>query len=162
MRAIDIAWDTDGDADVLAELPKEVSLPDGLDFDDIGDWLSDEYGFCHEGFRLAPDAPAFEIDADAGWLMPEGYSVRAFYLGNANNLKDVCRLLYDEDVPLQAAAMAGAKYPATALFLVSDTGREGRCLGEQQALMDKWHAMYKSMLRDMSARAYGGKGGRHG
>lgn len=54
------AWDTDGDKEVFDSLPQEVVLPDYLTpsnyegkeefLDDVSDWLSDEYGFCHFGF----------------------------------------------------------------------------------------------------------------
>lgn len=38
-------------------LPEEVEIPDsvGTDEDDISDWLSDEYEFCHKGFTLDTD-----------------------------------------------------------------------------------------------------------
>ena len=37
----------------LVDLPVEVELPEDLtDEEDISDWLSDEYGFCHDGFEL--------------------------------------------------------------------------------------------------------------
>lgn len=50
MYAVDIKWDTD-DEDV--DLPDIVKVPDDLtDGEDISDWLSDEYGFCHDGFAL--------------------------------------------------------------------------------------------------------------
>ena len=50
MYAVDIKWDTD-DEDV--DLPNVVKVPDNLtDGEDISDWLSDEYGFCHDGFVL--------------------------------------------------------------------------------------------------------------
>ena len=72
MRAVNIKWDvtdetedmTKEDMDeILSTLPTEVEIPDNLidnneDFDedyyysDISDWLSDEYGFCHDGFEL--------------------------------------------------------------------------------------------------------------
>ena len=72
MKAVNIKWDvTDGAEDmtkedmdeILLTLPTEVEIPDNLiddnkDFDedyyysDISDWLSDEYGFCHNGFDL--------------------------------------------------------------------------------------------------------------
>lgn len=63
MRAINIEWDiTDDDLtkeeqeDVLAELPTEVEIPDDLeDEDEISDWLSDEYGYCHNGFEIEED-----------------------------------------------------------------------------------------------------------
>ncbi len=50
MYAVDIKWDTD-DEDV--DLPNIVKVPDDLiDGKDISDWLSDKYGFCHDGFAL--------------------------------------------------------------------------------------------------------------
>ena len=59
MKAVNIKWDTDGDMELLEELPTEVEIPDYLItddkddlLDDISDWLSDEYGFCHFGFEL--------------------------------------------------------------------------------------------------------------
>lgn len=38
-------------------LPEEVEIPNsvGTDEDDISDWLSDEYEFCHKGFTLDTD-----------------------------------------------------------------------------------------------------------
>ena len=37
-------------------LPEEVEIPKELtDEEDISDWLSDEYGYCHEGFTLSTD-----------------------------------------------------------------------------------------------------------
>ena len=59
MKAVNIKWDTDGDMELLEELPTEVEIPDYLItddeddlLDDVSDWLSDEYGFCHDGFEL--------------------------------------------------------------------------------------------------------------
>ena len=58
MKAVNIKWDTDGDMELLEGLPTEVEIPDYLItdeddlLDDISDWLSDEYGFCHDGFEL--------------------------------------------------------------------------------------------------------------
>ena len=68
LRAVNIKWDvTDGAEDmtkeemdeILSTLPTEVEIPDYLTtddeddlLDDISDWLSDEYGFCHDGFEL--------------------------------------------------------------------------------------------------------------
>ena len=55
-RVYDIDWDTDGeDVDLPNEI--EVNVPaEVVDYDDvndyISDWLSDEYGFCHNGFLL--------------------------------------------------------------------------------------------------------------
>ena len=67
MKAVNIKWDvTDGAEDmtkedmdeILSTLPTEVEIPSYLItdeddlLDDISDWLSDEYGFCHDGFEL--------------------------------------------------------------------------------------------------------------
>ena len=59
MKAVNIKWDTDGDMELLEELPTEVEIPDYLTtydeddlLDDVSDWLSDEYGFCHDAFEL--------------------------------------------------------------------------------------------------------------
>ena len=59
LKAINIKWDTDGDMELLEELPTEVEIPDYLItddeddlLDDVSDWLSDEYGFCHDAFEL--------------------------------------------------------------------------------------------------------------
>ena len=59
MKAVNIKWDTDGDMELLEELPTEVEIPDYLItddeddlLDDVSDWLSDEYGFRHDAFEL--------------------------------------------------------------------------------------------------------------
>lgn len=58
MKAVNIKWDTDGDMEVFDELPTEIEIPDYLVtdeddlLDEVSDWLSDEYGFCHDGFEL--------------------------------------------------------------------------------------------------------------
>ena len=62
LKAINIKWDTDGDMEVLNELPMEMIIPDKLEemykkekeyaLDEISDWLSDETGFCHDGFEI--------------------------------------------------------------------------------------------------------------
>ena len=37
----------------IMELPTEVEISSGLfDDEEVSDWLSDEYGFCHAGFEL--------------------------------------------------------------------------------------------------------------
>lgn len=60
----DIKWDTDGDMKILRKLPvweippqEEDNYTDNGNFDeddfldDVSDWLSNTYGFCHGGFR---------------------------------------------------------------------------------------------------------------
>lgn len=42
-----------GALDDFMNLPSEIELPKEIEDDeDISDWLSDVYGFCHEGFEL--------------------------------------------------------------------------------------------------------------
>lgn len=51
-KAIDIMWDIDyADEGIL---PKEVLIPkDMLHEEEISNWLSETYGYCHQGFSLA-------------------------------------------------------------------------------------------------------------
>mgnify|MGYP001140758447 CR=1 FL=1 len=56
MRATNIKWDTDGDMEVLKQLPTEMEIPkDITDEKEISDYLSDETGFCHYGFDLVDE-----------------------------------------------------------------------------------------------------------
>ena len=67
MKIINIKWDTDGDKELLKILPTEIDMTEEFDFeeyeidgefekeqllDDISDWLSDTYGYCHFGFEI--------------------------------------------------------------------------------------------------------------
>lgn len=62
LKAINIKWVTDGDKEVFNELPTEMVIPDELEemykkdkefaLEEISDWLSDETGFCHDGFEI--------------------------------------------------------------------------------------------------------------
>lgn len=53
MKAVNIQWDTDGDQELLKELPIEIDIPDGMDDEDeISDYISDVTGFCHYGFEI--------------------------------------------------------------------------------------------------------------
>lgn len=50
MKAVNILWDVDDEKD-LEFLPEEMELPDGMtDMEEISDYLTDETGFCHNGF----------------------------------------------------------------------------------------------------------------
>ena len=56
MKATNIKWDTDRNKKILEYLPKEMEIPSGMyDLDDISDYLSDETGFCHDGFFIEYD-----------------------------------------------------------------------------------------------------------
>ena len=53
MTATNIKWDTDGDKELLNQLPQSVEIPEGMaDVDEVSDFLSDAYDFCHAGFDL--------------------------------------------------------------------------------------------------------------
>lgn len=63
MKITNIKWDTAGDMKILKSLPKEIDITDEFDvndyeddedklLDDISDWLSDTYGYCHFGFEI--------------------------------------------------------------------------------------------------------------
>lgn len=53
MKAINIKWDTDGDMKLLEQLPTAMEFSEGMmDEEEISDYLTDETGFCHEGFDL--------------------------------------------------------------------------------------------------------------
>ena len=55
MKAVNIKWDTD-DTDYIddepIDLPSEMEIPEGVDVEDVGDWISDQTGFCHYGFEI--------------------------------------------------------------------------------------------------------------
>lgn len=51
--AYDLFHHSPGTLDDFMGLPSEIEIPPRLKEDeDISDWLSDEYGFCHRGFEL--------------------------------------------------------------------------------------------------------------
>lgn len=53
MKASNIKWDTDGYSPKKLGLPKTVDIPKGIyDLDEISDYLSDTYEFCHQGFKI--------------------------------------------------------------------------------------------------------------
>lgn len=38
--------------DNLFDLPEEITVPECVEEDEIGEWLSDEFGFYHDGFEI--------------------------------------------------------------------------------------------------------------
>lgn len=58
-KAYNIKWDTDGATMKECGLPRSVVIPDGVANEDVGDWLSDEYGYCHDGYMTN-----FEMEED--------------------------------------------------------------------------------------------------
>ena len=67
-RTIKVKWDTsDGDLDFTSAedfadvaLPELVILPSGIDEEDISDWLSDNWGYCHFGWSYHSDETTTE------------------------------------------------------------------------------------------------------
>lgn len=54
-KAVNIDWDADG----CADLPTEIILPKGIglnDLEEAGDYITDQTGFCHNGFEVEPYA----------------------------------------------------------------------------------------------------------
>lgn len=54
MKITNIIWDVD-DIEDLEYLPTEMDIPDWIDTDDddrISDYLSDQTGFCHKGYKI--------------------------------------------------------------------------------------------------------------
>lgn len=49
-KAYRIKWDTDGASLKECGLPTSVIVPFYMDEDEVSDWLSDTFGFCHDGF----------------------------------------------------------------------------------------------------------------
>ena len=48
-------------AEILG-VPEDVAIPEGIyDPEDISDWLSDEYGWCHAGFSIGCDTKEEDI-----------------------------------------------------------------------------------------------------
>lgn len=51
MKATNIEYDVENEK-VKNLLPKEIQIPDWVDEDGVGDYISDVTGFCHYGFVL--------------------------------------------------------------------------------------------------------------
>lgn len=74
LKAINIKWDTDGDKKVLQDLPTEMIIPVDLEEDyysdmkgimeDISNWLSEETGFCHDGFEIVKEVTKESVEED--------------------------------------------------------------------------------------------------
>lgn len=50
MLITNIIWDTDNQENI--DLPTELNIPDNIAYNDIADYLSDEYGFLVETYCL--------------------------------------------------------------------------------------------------------------
>ena len=55
LKAINIMWDVDDKMD-LKHLPTGIIIPEGMtDEEEISDYISDETGFCHDGFEVVKE-----------------------------------------------------------------------------------------------------------
>ena len=50
-KASAIKWDTDGASLKECGLPSSVTIPYVKDVEEVGDWLTGVYGYCHDGFK---------------------------------------------------------------------------------------------------------------
>ncbi len=79
---------SDVDKIELLDLPDEVLLPDGLSsLDDVSDYLSDTYEFCHDGFTLDYD---FSIQSLKDEIQNETNPQRLQNLSNLLSLVEEC------------------------------------------------------------------------
>ena len=105
LKAINIKWDTDGDMEVLNELPMEMNIPDKLEemykkdkeyaLDEISDWLSDETGFCHDGFEIEKELTKEDLKEWQMKIMKEKfwqYILDNFTIDN-DGRKMICNIL---------------------------------------------------------------------
>ena len=105
LKAINIKWDTDGDMEVLNELPMEMIIPDKLEemykkdkeyaLDEITDWLSDETGFCHDGFEIEKELTKEDLKEWQMKIMKEKfwqYILDNFTIDN-DGRKIICNIL---------------------------------------------------------------------
>lgn len=69
MKAVDIDWDVDYE-EQREFLPTEIEIPDDIEDDEIGDYLSDVTGFCHNGYRL-----------ERKLIVPCNICIKRFYRG---------------------------------------------------------------------------------
>ena len=105
LKAINIKWDTDGDMEVLNELPMEMIIPDKLEemykkdkeyaLDEISDWLSDETGFCHDGFEIEKELTKEDLKEWQMKIMKEKfwqYILDNFTIDN-DGRKMICNIL---------------------------------------------------------------------
>ena len=59
-RLVEVKWDTNGDLGIWHDpldcgLPEVVDVPGDIHEDDISDYLSDKWGYCHFGWNFVED-----------------------------------------------------------------------------------------------------------
>lgn len=149
MRAINIQWDTDGDKDALATLPSEVRIPDGSDIEseeDVGDWLSDEYGFCHFGFDLLPEKHVVRITHEMPFL-PDGAYWELCWTESPGDARDMAMILYGDADPRRLEHLDGAALPCWTVFSCYP-GHQGRCEGNLDQVNARWRESAAQMAME--------------
>ena len=93
-----VNWDTDGYSVEELGLPSVVDIPT-LNVDDIADYLSDNYGYCVESFKI--------IDLDSGswhghdaWVLSDDGGAFVLLIGG-HTLEEAIEVKerYDNDIP---------------------------------------------------------------
>ena len=149
MRAVNIQWDTDGDKDVLVSLPSEAHVPDDLAIDsdeDVGNWLSDEYGFCHSGFDMLPEKHVVRINQHIAFLPKDAYW-ELCWMKSDSDLRDMSLILYNDTDPKRLKQIQGASFPCWAVFSYFPGG-EGCCEGTLARVSRRWHGQIAKMVLD--------------
>ena len=112
--AYDIKWDTDGDAKVFNGLPEQMFIPKELvDNDVISDYLSDEIGYCHAGFKIGIMFRGSILPYYTNWLDSDTFQMwfgedilkdhegDSYLIKFEKHLKDnewVVEIIWDEDL----------------------------------------------------------------
>ena len=100
--AIDIDWDIDEDMSANGEcevdLPNEVLIPQNIADEDISDYLSDRYEFCHNGFNLVSKPTHIEQSLESGnwhgydaWVLFDDGSSMTILVGSYS-IEDVLKV----------------------------------------------------------------------
>jgi len=60
-RLVEVKWDTNDDLGIWHDpldigLPEIVTVPDHIDENDISDYLSDRWGYCHFGWKFVKES----------------------------------------------------------------------------------------------------------
>ena len=87
MKAINIKWDLEDDVVDYniddCDIPTMVDIPNDIKEEDVADYLSDEYGFCVESFRLVKDFE--ELTAKELWKLRKEVVVGSMFVSDYVN-----------------------------------------------------------------------------
>ena len=87
MKAINIKWDLEDDVVDYniddCDIPTMVDIPNDIKEEDVADYLSDEYGFCVESFRLVKDFE--ELTKEELWELRNEITLNSLYVADYFN-----------------------------------------------------------------------------